>query len=183
MAVDVKLYKTTSLPNVVNKTLGTAVATYSNVKFLEPYDEYMPVIRIRGKVSFDDCNYLSVTGNGDPKYYFIEGVEVKSPAISHVKCRLDVLKTYSAFISSLTCYLARTADKTFGDPYLRDNRPIYPMSNIEKLNFEDSYDHHQQGFVIPGETWDQQQGNGFYVLITCQSAQGDPETPPNPDAG
>lgn len=168
MAVTVTLYKTTSLPNVVDKVLGTAVSTYSNAKFLEPYDEYMPVIRIRGKISFDDCNYLSISGNGDTKYYFIEGVEVKSPAICHVKCRLDVLKTYSTFIKSLTCYLERTADPTFGSPYLVDKRPLYPMNEVEKKTFRDANDN-VEGFVIPGETKDHQKGNGYYVLTVIQT--------------
>lgn len=176
MAVDVKLYKTTSLPNVVNKTLGTAVATYSGAKFLEPYDEYMPIIRIRGKVSFDDCNYLSVSGNGDTKYYFIEGVEVKSPAISHVKCRLDVLKTYATFIGSLTCYIERTADSTYGSPYLVDKRPLFPMNNVEKMTFRDENDN-VQGFVVPGETMDHQRNNGYYILSTLQSGY---DTTPEP---
>lgn len=175
MAVDVKLYKTTSLPNVVNKTLGTAVATYSGAKFLEPYDEYMPIIRIRGKISFDDCNYLEVYGNGDTKYYFIEDVIVKSPAICHIKCRLDVLKTYKTFIGNLTCYLSRSASD--GELYLPDKRPTLVFNNVEKLSFRDINDN-IEGFVIPGETETQQKDAGLYVLTIMQDQYGDPQPSP-----
>lgn len=166
MAVVVKLYKTTSLPNVVNKVLGTAVATYSGAKFLEPCDEYMPVIRIRGKINFDDCNYLELSGDTGTKYYFIEGVEMKSPAICHIRCRLDVLKTYSTFIGNLTCYLSRS--ESDGELYLPDKRPMLVYNNVEKKTFRDINDN-IEGFVVPGETMDHQKYNGYYILTTLQS--------------
>ena len=175
MAVDVKLYKTTSLPNVVNKTLGTAVATYSGAKFLEPCDEYMPVIRIRGKINFDDCNYLELSGDTGTKYYFIEGVEMKSPAICHIRCRLDVLKTYSTFIGNLTCYLSRSASD--GELYLPDKRPTLVYNNVEKLSFRDLNDN-IEGFVIPGETELQQKNAGLYVLTIMQDQYGNPQPSP-----
>ena len=171
MAITVKLHKTSSPPNAVNKT-RTNVASYNNVKFLEPYDEYMPVIRIRGKISFDDCNYLSITGNGDTKYYFIEDVIVKSPAICHIKCRLDVLTTYSDFIGGLKCYLSRSSSN--GDLYLPDKRPTLVYNNVEKLSFKDSGGN-IEGFVVPGETIEQQKNAGMYVLTVMQNQYGSEE--------
>lgn len=161
MAITVTLYKTNSIANKVDKTLGATVATYTDAKFLEPYDEYSPVIRIRGKVSFDDCNYLSITGNGGAKFYFIEGVTVKSPAICHITCRLDVLMTYKAYIKQLQCYLLRSTSD--GDLYLPDDRPRLVYNNVEKLTFKDINDN-VIGFVSPQETTEQQRDNGFYVL-------------------
>lgn len=169
MAITIKLYKTSSPPNAVNKSIFGTAGTYNNAKFLEPYDEYMPVIRIRGKISFDDCNYLLVTGNGDPKYYFIEDVIVKSPAICHIKCRLDVLMTYYDFIKGLKCYLSRSASD--GNLYLPDKRPTLVYNNVEKLSFRDM-DGNIEGFVIPGETKEQQKEAGMYILTIMQNGYG-----------
>ena len=167
--MDIKLYHNNSLSNVVNKSI-TLVSTSSSAKFLEPYDEYAPVIRYRGKTNFDDVNYISVEQSGSggfTRYYFLENVTYKSPNIALLTCRLDVLKTYQTFIESLTGYIERTEDSTFGSPYLMDNRPIYPMSNIEKKTFRDGNDN-IEGFVIPGETEAHQKTAGTYVLVTLQ---------------
>lgn len=161
MAITVTLYQTNSIATKVDKTLGTAVATYSNVKFLEPYDEYSPTIRVRGKVNFDDANYLSVTGNGDTKYYFIENVITKSPGICHIVCRKDVLMTHKLWLKQLQCYLSRSTSN--GNEYLPDNRPRLVYSNVEKLTFKD-INNNVVGFVVPQETKEQQQENGFYVM-------------------
>lgn len=168
--MDIKLYKNNSLSNVVNKSL-TLVTTSSNAKFLEPYDEYAPVIRYRGKTNFDDVNYIGIEQSGSggfTRYYFIENVTYKSPAIAIITCRLDVLKTYSTFIGSLTCYISRTADSTFGSPYLIDNRPTYPMNNIERKMFRDA-NGNVEGFVVPGEDTPHQQSNGAYIFVTLQA--------------
>lgn len=169
MAITVTLYKTNSMANKVTKTLGTAVATYSNAKFLEPYDEYAPVIRIRGKVSFDDCNYVRITGNGDDKYYFIEGVTVKSPAICHLQCRMDVLMTFKLYIMQLQCYLKRSSSD--GNNFLPDSRQTLVYSNVTKLTFKDPNDN-VEGFVVPGESIASQKNKGFYVLTTLQDQYG-----------
>lgn len=167
--MDIKLYKNNSLSNVVNKNL-TLVSTSSNAKFLEPYDEYAPVIRYRGKTNFDGINYIGIEQSGSggfTRYYFIEDVTYKSPAIALITCRLDVLKTYSTFIEGLTCYIERSADPNVGSPYLMDNRPTFPMSNIERKLFKDS-NNNTEGFVIPGEQENSQKARGTYVLVTLQ---------------
>ena len=177
MAITVTLYQTKAIPIKADKTLGTAVATYSNVKFLEPYDDTDPVIRIRGKINFDDANYLSVTGNGDTKYYYITGVEVKSPAICHISCHKDVLKTHLAWIQQLQCYIKRSTSN--GDAYLPDTRPVRVYNNVEKLSFRDENDN-VEGFVVPGETKEHQRLNGYYIYSTLQTGYGDPNNPNTP---
>lgn len=172
--MDIKLYRNNSLSNVVNKNL-TLVTTSSNAKFLEPYDEYSPVIRYRGKTNFDDVNYIGIEQSGSGgfvRYYFIENVTYKSPAIAIITCRLDVLKTYSTFIGSLKCYITRTSDSTLNKQYLMDNRPTFPNSNVEKLTFRDINDN-VEGFVVPGESKDHQRNNGMYILTTLQAGYDD----------
>ena len=174
--MDIKLYHNNSLSNVVNKSI-TLVSTSSSAKFLEPYDEYAPVIRYRGKTNFDDVNYISVEQSGSggfTRYYFLENVTYKSPNIALLTCRLDVLKTYSSFISGLECYLSRSGNK--GDLYLPDTRPTLVYNNVEKLSFRDSQNK-IEGFVVPGETAEEQKNNGYFVYTTLQTGYLNSNTP------
>ena len=169
--MDIKLYHNNSLSNVVNKSI-TLVSSSSSAKFLEPYDEYAPVIRYRGKTNFDDVNYIGIEQSGSggfTRYYFLENVTYKSPNIALLTCRLDVLKTYSSFIEGLECYLSRSENQ--GDLYLPDARPCRVYNNISKLSFRDSNDN-VEGFVVPGETRDEQSANGFYVISVLQDNWG-----------
>lgn len=171
--MDIKLYHNNSLSNAVNKAI-TLVSTSSSAKFLEPYDEYAPVIRYRGKTNFDDVNYISVEQSGSggfTRYYFLENVTYKSPNIALLTCRLDVLKTYSDFIEGLECYLVRSGNK--GDAYLPDKRPLKVYNNVEKLSFRDSQDN-IEGFVVPNESRDHQKNSGIYVLSTLQVGYSEP---------
>ena len=169
----IRLYHNNSLSNVVNKSI-TVVADNDNAKFLEPYDEYAPAIRYRGKWNFDDVNYVcvddSATGGFD-RYYFLENVEYKTPQIAILHCRLDVLMTYKFFIESLKCYLVRSGNK--GDLYLPDNRPCRVYSNVERKLFKDS-NNRTEGFVVPNEDADAQAANGYYILTTLQRGYTNP---------
>lgn len=170
--MDIKLYHNNSLSNVVNKSI-TLVSTSSSAKFLEPYDEYAPVIRYRGKTNFDDVNYISVEQSGSggfTRYYFLENVTYKSPNIALLTCRLDVLKTYSSFIEGLTCYLSR-ASGSKGNAYLADSKRSLVYNTTEKMTFRDANDN-VVGFVVPHETKDHQKANGMYVLVTLQNEYG-----------
>ena len=166
--MDIKLYHNNSLSNVVDKSL-MLVSTSSSAKFLEPYDEYAPVIRYRGKTNFDDVNYIGIEQSGTggfTRYYFLENVTYKSPNIALLTCRLDVLKTYSSFIEGLECYLSR-ASGAQGNAYLMDSKRNLVYNNTEKKTFRDSNDQ-IVGFVVPGETKGHQRDNGMYVLVTLQ---------------
>ena len=169
--MDIVLLRNNSLPNVVNKSL-TLVTSHSNAKFLDPYDEYMPVIRVKGKTNWDDVNYIKVesTGTGNDqfaRYYFIEGVTIKSPQIAVVQCRLDVLQTYSTFIGLLQCYVTRTGMNdvlgTNTDKYLVDSRPEEVFRTIEKKTFRDANDK-VVGFLDPTESQVLQEEKGLYVI-------------------
>ena len=171
--MDIKLYHNNSLSNVVDKSL-TLVSTSSSAKFLEPYDEYSPVIRYRGKTNFDDVNYVGIEQSGSggfTRYYFLEGVTYKSPNIATLNCRLDVLMTYKTFIQGLSCYLERCADPSFGSKFLVDNRPVFPMRQTERLLFRDD-NNKVEGFIRPGESEESQRARGFYVLLTLQAEPG-----------
>lgn len=161
--MDIKLYHNNSLSNVVDKSL-TLVSTSSSAKFLEPYDEYAPVIRYRGKTNFDDVNYISVEQSGSggfTRYYFLENVTYKSPNIAILNCRLDVLKTYSTFIRSLKCYVTRC--DALGDPYMQADRPQRVYNTIERKTFRDA-NNNVVGFVVPGESKLDQATHGVYVI-------------------
>ena len=178
--MDIKLYHNNSLSNVVNKSI-TLVSSSSSAKFLEPYDEYAPVIRYRGKTNFDDVNYIGIEQSGSggfTRYYFLENVTYKSPNIALLTCRLDVLKTYSSFIEGLECYLSRSENQ--GDLYLPDTRPVKVYNNVEKLSFRDSNDK-IEGFVIPGETRGEQRNNGYFIVSVLQTGYADSATPWPPD--
>ena len=177
--MDIKLYTYSGMSNVVDKTL-TLVSTSSSAKFLEPYDEYAPVIRYRGKTNFDDVNYIGIEESGTggfTRYYFIDDVTYKTPNIALIRCHLDVLKTYSSYISGLTCYIERTADPTFITEAAMDTRPLSTLKNIEKKTFRDVNDN-VEGFVVPGETKDHQKDNGMYVLSVLTAGYGPAEVTP-----
>ena len=163
--MDIKLYHNNSLSNVVNKSI-TLVSTSSSAKFLEPYDEYAPVIRYRGKTNFEDVNYIVIEysnlTNGFTRYYFIDGVTYKSPNIAIINCHLDVLMTYSTFIHGLKCYVTRCA-KMLGDPYMQADRPQRVYNNVERITFKNALGN-PIGFVAPGESKAQQASNGIYVI-------------------
>src|SRR5574344_962747 len=153
--MNIDLYYTPSLSNVVNKSL-TLRTSNASAKFLDPYDEYMPIVRLRGRCNFDDVNYVCIkeTGaNAFERYYFLEDVTIKSPQIAIMRLRLDVLMTYKTFIKSLHCYLKRSDSN--GNGYLPDSRPQLIYNNVEKLSFYDA-DNKIEGFVVPGETMQMQ---------------------------
>lgn len=183
--MDIKLYHNNSLSNVVNKSI-TLVSTSSSAKFLEPYDEYAPVIRYRGKTNFDDVNYIGIEQSGKggfTRYYYLENVTYKSPNIALLTCRLDVLKTYSSFIGGLTCYLKRSDNK--GNKYHLDNRQTGIENMIVKKTFRNSNDE-VEGFVVPGEDRPHQAQHGLYVFTVMQTYPEPPissggNTPIEPD--
>lgn len=173
--MEIRLYHNNSLSNVVFKNISL-VATTTSVKFLEPYDEYSPVIRYRGKRNFDDVNYLAIEDSdnteGFTRYYYVESVEYQSPNIAHIVCRLDVLMTYKYFIESMKCYLLRSGNR--GDLYLPDDRPRRVYNNIVKMTFRDANDN-VEGFVVPHESKADQRNNGFYVLSVLTAGYGPAE--------
>lgn len=177
--MDIKLYHNNSLSNVVNKSI-TLVSTSSSAKFLEPYDEYAPVIRYRGKTNFDDVNYIVIEDsdltNGFTRYYFIDGVTYKSPNIAIINCHLDVLMTYSTFIHGLKCYVTRCANM-LGDPYMQADRPQRVYNNIERKLFKDA-NNNTVGFVVPGETKAEQAARGVYIINVLHDGYKD-EVQPN----
>lgn len=185
------LYRNNSLTNVVNKNL-TAVTTHSNIKFLDPYNEYMPVVRVKGKSNWDDVNYFAITSSGTGndsfmRYYFLEDVTIKSPQIAIIRGRLDVLKTYQTFIGSLQCYLTRS--ESHGDEYLMDNKPRRIYNDVIKQTFKDIQGN-VVGFVSPGQDTNTQKLLGTYVITTIQdgywkySVDPDPDPdPPHPNNG
>lgn len=180
--MNIVLMRNNSLTNVVNKNL-TTVTTHNNAKFLDPYDEYAPVIRVKGKTNWDDVNYCKIESNGTgndifTRYYFVEGVTIKSPQISILRCRLDVLQTYRTFIGTLQCYLTRS--ESHGDEYLMDNKPRRIYNNVIKQTFKDIQGN-VVGFVPPGQDTTTQKMLGTYVITTIQDDYWKYSEDPDPD--
>lgn len=174
--MDIKLYHNASQSNVVNKTI-TLVATLSNAKFLDPYDEYAPVIKLKGYTNFDNTNYVVITDTSQgsdnfTRAYFIESVDIKSPSIAILHLRMDVLMTFKDYILQMRCYLARSESN--GDLYLPDNRPRRVYNNVSKLTFRDVQGN-IEGFIRPGEDDTDQMNNGWYLITTIQDQYGSPE--------
>ena len=183
--MDIKLYYNASLSNVVDKTLTLKVTTTS-VKFLEPYDEYAPTIRYKGKWNFDDVNYLSVEQSGTggfTRYYYIDNVTYRSPSIAIISCRLDVLKTYSTFIKSLQCYVTRTGRNDFIgsniDFYIVDEKPERIYRTVDKFEFRDE-NKNIVGFVPPNTPTLTQEVNGVYVVSVIHDTYDDHTVHPDP---
>lgn len=75
-----------------------------------------PVLKVLGGRS--NCNYVYIKDFGE-RYYFVESVE--SVAGGHVllRCHVDVLYTYKANITALTCLVSR--NEFDENPYLVDS--------------------------------------------------------------
>lgn len=175
--MDIKLYHTGDQTNVVNKTI-TLVATLSNAKFLDPYDEYAPVIKIKGYTNFDNTNYVVITdtAHGSDNFsraYFIEDIQIKSPSIAIMRLRMDVLMTFKDYIKQMRAYLSRSESN--GDLYLPDSRPRRVYNNVAKLTFKDAMGN-IEGFITPDEDDTDQMNNGWYLITTLQDQYGVPES-------
>ena len=173
--MNIVLYHTGSIPNKVTKSL-TQVANLTNAKFLEPYNEKNPTIKIKGYSNFDGVNYLGVIESNEfTRYYFIDGVVYKSPNIAIVSCSFDLLMTYKDYIKSLKALVTRTETSlsTFdvtgqqGVSWTeyQDNIPLLPKTLNVQIGFKDGLTpNFQAGFIYGGEDKQVQKNHGVYIL-------------------
>ena len=126
MAIQLKLYRITEDPRVLDKYLkdsGTGQNRITNVDavFKEGRNYMNPVIVLRNPANttrqIEECNYIHDTGNN--RYYFVDELVVKPNRIFEYHCHLDVLKTYAAQLKALTVTLERS--ETVNNGYLPDS--------------------------------------------------------------
>ena len=192
MALIFKLYQTPSFDNIIDKHL-VLKETLNNARFLEPYDERNPSIKIKlPHDNLDYANYLEVYDDSeltDPdeafrRYYFIREIVYKGGnRIAILSCELDLLMTYKDWIYSLKANIVRTdllnwnsdgsvpnQEYAFRNNITMGNMELQPSTGKWKIAFPTtSYDSNTAGFVKPSETNAHQKANGIYVLTTVQT--------------
>lgn len=120
-------------PRKITKTM-TGIIVYSgdHLQFRDAADLHDPDFLIQDTLAAD-INYCKITHQTDAythiRYYYAEITNVRT-GLSAVRCRLDVLMTYSTQILQLPVYVMRTADIAYQAPYLVDsNAPI----NVQRV--------------------------------------------------
>ena len=126
MAFTVTYYNIQDPPNKINKTLGTAVGSSS----CSPWE---PVSDLSGKIiaaytsAVEAGNYVSITGDGRPRYCYIRDVIKRPGGQMEVILEEDPLMTFKEDILSLNCFCTRTnlqADDGSNLGYNMDMRDI-----------------------------------------------------------
>lgn len=158
--MDVFLYKTTSPPNKVKKTLNEKTEI-NDVRFIE--DGSLDVLNPSILISYNSdigtitkFNYLRI-----PKfdrYYFIDKISTEGGLI-RIDGKVDVLMSHKDDILSSKQYIIRQQSKN-NSPYLEDNMlPIRSDHNYYAKPFGNYVDDRTCGRIILATT-----GNGGTVI-------------------
>jgi hypothetical protein len=128
-------YNVSDDPRTVKKTLGTAVATISNVFAKEPLDFMSPTFILSGVNSnsgFNNRNYLFCQELN--RYYFIKDYINVPGDLTEVICTEDVLMTYADKIMNSDCVVFNQSRFDKGNSLIPDSR--LPMqANTESRTF------------------------------------------------
>ena len=145
-----KLFKTKSAPNVVNKSL-TEVVTFEEVIFKEDTSLLNPTVIINGVANsstytievIGKCNYFSI-----PKvdrYYFITDIVMLHGGRVAISGKVDPLMSFKTDILSSTQLIVRQEKKT--NNYLIDTDiPLSSKKQIIEHEFGDSIE--DSGYYI-----------------------------------
>lgn len=130
----ITVYKISDDRRVVNKTLGTAVATLTAV-FKNDADILYPVLEVAYNASVLTANYLYI--DTLQRYYYIKNIKLDRQRI-FLECEVDVLKSYYNEIKNLTCVVSRQENNY--NTYLNDGvwRNLQPKEVIT-LPFTQSF--------------------------------------------
>lgn len=138
----VKIYKTKSAPNVVNKTLSEVV-TFEEVIFKEDTSLLNPTIIINGvsnasSYTIEDIgtsNYFSIPKVN--RYYFITDITMMSGGRVAITGKVDVLMSFKSDILGSTQLIVRQEKKT--NNYLIDTDiPLSSKKQVIEHEFGDS---------------------------------------------
>ena len=113
----ITVYKISDDRRVVNKTLGTAVATLTAV-FKNDADILYPVLEVAYNSSVLTANYLYI--DTLHRYYYIKNIKLDRQRL-FLECEVDVLKTYYDGIRNLTCVVSRQSNINKAQNYLNDD--------------------------------------------------------------
>lgn len=137
-----KIYKTKSVPNVVNKTLSEIV-TFEEVIFKEDTSLLNPTIIINGvsnasSYTIEDIgtsNYFSIPKVN--RYYFITDITMMSGGRVAITGKVDVLMSFKTDILGSTQLIVRQEKKT--NNYLIDTDiPLSSKKQVIEHEFGDS---------------------------------------------
>ena len=132
--MDVTLGKITAPPNqVVKNMLSSPKHTYQAVFTRgECLDVRNPTIDIHVNdfTTVSRYNYCYIPDL--KRYYYIDDISAEG-GIAHVKCRVDVLNSFSKDIKNSTQYVTRQENKN-ASPYLQDN--LLPIRSDHNYIFE-----------------------------------------------
>lgn len=130
----ITVYKISDDRRVVNKTLGTAVATLTAI-IKNDADILYPVLEVAYNSSVLTANYLYI--DTLQRYYYIKNIKLDRQRI-FLECEVDVLKSYYNEIKNLNCVVSRQENNY--NTYLNDGvwRNLQPKEVIT-LPFTQSF--------------------------------------------
>lgn len=116
--MNVMFFRYAGDPDMLDKQLGTAVYTQSNLKPFEPIDDLNVRLIMDYTTALDTCTYLIASEAGQTdRCYFITGRQRLTGGRIALICSIDVLDTYSAAIKAMDCIIKRTS----ADPEQNEN--------------------------------------------------------------
>lgn len=117
MSVQVKLYKYTGEPEVVDKTLSELTAVTLDCEFRDEQNVLQPTLTCTAS-SMPDVNYMYISRY--ERYYWITRMETYPNGKWIIHGRVDVLKSYAAGIKALTGTVTR--QESLANGYLPDEK-------------------------------------------------------------
>ena len=161
MAFNIKFYKISDAPNVLNKTVGDAIGTAAG------YDctPWEPVGVLDGSVvlgyvaDIGTANYAYISGGTRPRYAYVTGFEILSGQQMRVYVKEDALMTFnqgikeSPILATRSSVLAKDDGNVGYNAYLQDGmwtcdatQLTYTSVDILKGYFD--YDKADNGFIL-----------------------------------
>ncbi len=108
MAFTVTFYKVTDAPNVLGKTLGTAIKACT----CRPYErvsDLTGIVELDYTAGIEGANYAVVIGDGRPRKCFITEIEKDTGSRMIVHLAVDVLETYHTEIQTMPMVATRAS--------------------------------------------------------------------------
>lgn len=115
--MNISLYTQANDKRVVNKTLGTATASFTNATARDSFSVRNGVITIATDTDITKCNYAYIEDLA--RYYYITDITILRNGVYELTLRCDVLKTFSTGIYALYGTIDRQENKYNG--YIPDN--------------------------------------------------------------
>lgn len=129
MSYTVQLYKNSSNPNVLNKSISLQATV--TCEFKAPMDRERPTIYISATDAYDGVNYVYIPEFG--RYYFANCIGGTSQTLTF-ECLSDPLMSFKSGILSSPAVIAR--NPWHYDKYIHDNRlPVESRSYRSTIAF------------------------------------------------